>query len=99
MAAASTTVAFTAAGFPTTPPLNLLDYEVNVLTVHGNDAWAGQHIGIKIESVFGYGDGYWDIDNVRLEATTGRKRAVGQVESEVGAAVVPPPVGERDLRE
>jgi len=68
---ASTTITYTPAGFSTTPPLNLQDYEVVVPKVRGNDAWARKHIGIKIESTFGYGDGYWDLDNVRLEANPG----------------------------
>ena len=64
----STTVTYTAAGFPNTPPLSLFDYVVNVPTVQAGDAWAGQNIGIKIESTFGYGDGNWDFDNFRLQA-------------------------------
>ena len=71
---AATTITYAAADFPTTPPLNLRDYEVNVPKVHGGDAWARAHIGIKIESTFGLGDGYWDIDNIRLEANPGRRR-------------------------
>jgi hypothetical protein len=47
---------------------NLLDYSVVIPTVAAGDAWAGKNIGIKIESVYGVGDGYWDIDNVRLTA-------------------------------
>ena len=31
-----------------------------------SDAWAGKNIGIRIDSVVGTGDGYWDMDNVRL---------------------------------
>ena len=71
---ASTTITYTAADFPTTSPLNLQDYQVTVPTVRGGDKWARKRIGIKIESTFGYGDGYWDIDNVRLEANPGRQR-------------------------
>ena len=73
---ASTTITYTAAAFPTTPPLNLHDFEVNVPMVRGRDGWARKHIGIKIESTFGTGDGYWDIDNVRLEASPGAQRLV-----------------------
>ena len=71
---ASTTITYTAAGFPTTPPLNLQDFEVDVPKVRGSDAWARKHIGIKIESTFGSGEGYWDIDNVRLEVNPGQGR-------------------------
>ena len=64
----STVVTYTAAGFPNFGALNLQDFQVNIPTVQLGDAWAGQHIGIKIESIYGTGDGYWDIDNVRLTA-------------------------------
>lgn len=64
----STTITYQAANFPSAQPRNLVDYQVNVPTVLANDAWAGKHIGIKLESTFGYGDGYWDFDNVRLAA-------------------------------
>lgn len=64
----STTITYSAANFPLTSPLNLIDYEVNVPTVQAGDAWAGQNIGIKIESLNGDGNGNWDFDNVRLTA-------------------------------
>lgn len=64
-----TIVTYTAAGFPNFGgTLNLQDVQVNIPTVQAGDAWAGQHIGIKIESIYGTGDGYWDFDNVRLTA-------------------------------
>ena len=63
-----TVVTYTAAGFPTGGSLNLQNYQVTIPIVQASDAWAGQKIGIKIESIFGTGDGYWDIDNVRLVA-------------------------------
>jgi PEP-CTERM motif len=63
-----TIVTYSAAGFPNFGSLNLQDFQVNIPTVQAGDAWAGQHIGIKIESIYGTGDGYWDIDNVRLTA-------------------------------
>ena len=65
---APTIVTYSAALFPGTGSLNLIDYSVSIPTVGVGDAWAGQNIGIKIESVYGVGDGYWDIDNVRLTA-------------------------------
>jgi len=63
-----TTVTYKAADFPANPPLNLTDFTVTVPTVLAGDAWAGKNIGIRIESTFGDGNGYWDLDNVRLEA-------------------------------
>jgi hypothetical protein len=63
----STTVTYVAANFPVVSPLNLFDFTVNVPTVQAGDAWAGENIGIKIESVYGQG-GYWDMDNARLTA-------------------------------
>ena len=64
----STTVTYAAANFPTNEPLSLVEFQVNVPTVLAGDAWANQNIGIKLESTFGSGSGYWDIDNVRLTA-------------------------------
>lgn len=68
MTVASTTVTYLAANFPQTPPLSLFDFSVSTAAVQAADAWAGQHIGIKLESTFGTGAGYWDVDNVRLTA-------------------------------
>lgn len=78
-----TIVTYSAALFPNVGALNLIDYSVSIPTVLAGDAWAGQNIGLKIESVYGTGDGYWDIDNVRLtavpEPTTLGLLAVGGV--------------------
>ena len=63
-----TTITYSAANFPITPSLNLIDYSAGVATVQVGDAWAGKNIGIKIESVFGDGNGNWDMDNARLTA-------------------------------
>lgn len=63
-----TIITYSAALFPTVGALNLIDYSVSIPTVGAGDAWAGQNIGLKIESIYGVGDGYWDIDNVRLTA-------------------------------
>jgi hypothetical protein len=63
-----TVITYTAAGFLNVGALNLQDFQVNIPTVLADDAWAGQNIGIKIETIYGTGDGYWDIDNVRLTA-------------------------------
>ncbi len=65
----STTVTYSAAAFPITPSLNLIDYQVNVPIVQAADAWAGQHIGIQLESTIpieATSFGNWDFDNVRL---------------------------------
>jgi hypothetical protein len=64
----STTVTYAAANFSTNGALSLLEVQVDVPTVLAGDAWANQNIGIKLESTFGTGSGYWDIDNVRLTA-------------------------------
>lgn len=63
---ASTPITYTAASLPSTT--HLTDFQVHVPTVQAGDAWAGQNIGIKLESTFGTGAGYWDVDNVRLTA-------------------------------
>lgn len=64
----STTVVFAATNFPITAPLNLLQYQVTVPEVQLENPWANQYIGIKLESTFGAGNGYWDVDHVRLVA-------------------------------
>jgi hypothetical protein len=63
----STDVTYVAANFPLVSPRNLFDFGFTVPTVQSGDAWAGENIGIKLESVNGSG-GYWDLDNVRLAA-------------------------------
>ncbi len=68
---ASTVVTYTSEAFPITPSLNFVDYQVNVPTVLATDAWAGQHIGIQLESTIPIQlttGGNWDFDNVRLTA-------------------------------
>ena len=70
-AVSSTTVSYSAAAFPTTAPLSLVDYSVIVPTVQAGDAWAGKHIGIQLESTTPLAmstGGNWDFDNVRLAA-------------------------------
>jgi fumarate reductase subunit C len=47
------------------------DFEVIVPPVTGHEPWAGKHIGIKIASAIDFSfpaGGYWDLDNVRLQA-------------------------------
>lgn len=67
----STVVTYSAAAFPITPNFNFIDYEVNIPAVQANDAWAGQYIGIQLESTIPIElttGGNWDFDNVRLTA-------------------------------
>lgn len=47
-------------------PFGLVDYTVTTPVVQAGDPWAGQNIGIGIFSIDGDGNGYWDMDNVRL---------------------------------
>ena len=61
-------ITYSAATFVNSGALNLIDFQVNTTEVQAGDPWAGQKIGIKIESIYGMGDGYWDVDNVRLLA-------------------------------
>ena len=66
----STTISYDSALFPITPSLSLIDFSVTVPTVQANDPWAGQHIGIQLESTLPISlstGGNWDFDNVRLE--------------------------------
>ncbi len=67
----STTITYSSAAFPITPTLSLIDYSVNIPAVQAGDAWAGQHIGIEIESTITPDlttFANWDFDNVRLTA-------------------------------
>lgn len=62
-----TTITYNAATFPTTAPLNLVDYSVTIPNVQPGDAWAGKNIGVMIQvSASDFSGGYWDMDNVRL---------------------------------
>jgi hypothetical protein len=65
----STTVTYNAATFPTSGPLNLVDFQVNIPAVQASDSWAGQHIGVQLLSTTPLElatGGNWDFDNVRL---------------------------------
>ena len=48
--------------------VTLIDFQVSVPTVQPADAWAGQHIGIRLLSTVdpSVQGGYWDLDNIRL---------------------------------
>ncbi|PYI81770.1 MAG: hypothetical protein DME26_19265 [Verrucomicrobia bacterium] len=61
---AATPIIHSLATFPTNT--HFVDFEVNVPTIQAGDAWAGQNIGIQLLSAAGTGQGYWDVDNVRL---------------------------------
>ena len=52
---------------------HLIDFQVNVPAVKSTDAWAGQNIGIQIESTDApaFIGGVWDLDNVRLTENLG----------------------------
>lgn len=46
---------------------NLVDCELDSITVRATDPWAGRHIGIQfLCTASPGGQGYWDLDNVRL---------------------------------
>lgn len=63
-----TTITFNSTTFNPAGPLALVDFSVTTPIVQIGDAWAGQNIGIRIDSMLGTGQGYWDLDNVRLTA-------------------------------
>ena len=65
---APTTITFNSTTFNPAGPFTLVDYSVIIPVVQAGDAWAGKNIGIRIDSTLGTGDGYWDMDNVRLTA-------------------------------
>lgn len=60
-------VSHSTALFPTTT--TFVDQTLTVGEVLAGDAWAGKQIGVGVASLNGTGVGYWDLDNVRLEAT------------------------------
>lgn len=64
-----TTVTFDTSVFNPAGPFSLHDYSVNLPSVQAGDAWANKNIGIQIATGQGTGDGYWDMDNVRLVST------------------------------
>jgi len=67
----STTATYSAANFPMTSPLSLIDYALDIPTVQAGDVWAGSYIGIELESTTPLAmstGGNWDFDNVRLTA-------------------------------
>jgi hypothetical protein len=64
---ASTTVAYSAAGFP--DPTRLEDRTVSLPEVAPGSAWAGKPIGVELmAAVPAPTSGYWDMDKVRVTA-------------------------------
>lgn len=63
---ASTTVAHSTDLFPTTT--RFVDVSVSLAGVQAGDAWAGKPIGVQLLSASGTGAGYWDLDQVRVQA-------------------------------
>ncbi len=65
---AATTITNTPAVFTNTT--HLIDCSLHVPTVNAGDPWAGQHLGVQLLSTVdpALTGGYWDLDNVRLEA-------------------------------
>ncbi len=61
----STLLTYTPAAFPTTT--NFLDSQFTIPAVQAGDAWAGRGIGVQVIASAGQFDGYWDIDNLRLQ--------------------------------
>ncbi|MGA2035920.1 MAG: PEP-CTERM sorting domain-containing protein [Thermoguttaceae bacterium] len=51
---------------------HLTDYQLTIPAVAASDPWAGQNIGVALIQTADLSNagGYWDIDNVRLTATT-----------------------------
>ncbi len=73
---ASTTVVQSAAVFPT--HTHMTDFTVTVPTVRATDPWAGKNIGIQLVSTVSTAlqGGYWDLDNVRLSASTSNSTSI-----------------------
>lgn len=86
----ATTVTYSLASFPDTPPLNLVDHQVNIPSVQAGDAWAGEKIGIQLKSTSPIElatGGNWDFDNVRLTAVP-EPAAVGFIALGLGGLLV-----------
>ncbi len=67
---AATNVTYTPTAFPSRT--HFTDVAVNSHAVKPADPWAGQHIGVSLLSTVdpSLAGGYWDLDNVRLVATS-----------------------------
>lgn len=66
---AAATITNSAQLFPTNT--HFIDFSVQLPAVRATDPWAGQHIGVQIASTVGFdmANGYWDVDNARLNET------------------------------
>jgi hypothetical protein len=67
----STVITYNAATFPSVANPNLIDFSVNLPAVQAGDAWAGENIGIQLESTVDMqlmSGRNWDFDNLRLTA-------------------------------
>jgi hypothetical protein len=74
---ASTTITNSSALFPTNN--HFLDFQLQSPTVNAGDAWANQHIGIRLLSTTSTNlmGGYWDLDNIRLTSAVTPALRVG----------------------
>lgn len=69
---AFTNVVHSSALFPTTT--SFVDVSLTTAVVKPTDPWAGKHIGVSLLSTIldpSLSGGYWDVDNIRLEAIPG----------------------------
>jgi len=58
-------IVFSPGAFPTTT--HFLDQTLSLPAVQAGDPWAGRNIGVELLATTGVGDGYWDVDNLRLQ--------------------------------
>lgn len=65
---AGKTVTYTAAGFPNS--IEFQDFQAVSSVLNSGDAAVGRNIGVQIVGTGGDGAGYWDVDNVRVSAST-----------------------------
>lgn len=66
---AATNIVFSPALFPTTT--HFVDCQAELPTVKASDAWANQHLGVRLRSSIvdtNFVGGYWDVDNFRLRS-------------------------------
>ena len=63
---ATTTITNSETLFPTRT--HFTDFNAQVPTVKGGEAWAGKHVGVQLASTtsFDLTGGYWDVDNLRI---------------------------------
>jgi hypothetical protein len=83
-----TTITFSTSTFNPAGPFSLVDFSVTTPIVQPGDAWVGQNIGIRIDSVDATGDGYWDMDNARLTAVVPEPTSLSLVAVGLGGFLV-----------